>query len=342
MSKTEASLARHTTSLPLLQEKLKSLTTSHAESRARKETEIAALKSSVSQQQDIITEGEQGVAKGGKRIEVLQARVEEVLNLYEASESTARTTLQAVQYLLSSRANVTPQALDSLQQDYHIQALKIIKLEKQLSSTQSQLQALVSYSTQQEDSNRSLSGNLKDCERIISYLLSEREWNRLQYVNGKDMRQRSRSDTREIQHLGTELKTQQVFIQLGEELSTMYSQEYDNLLQATREETVRNKGHVEMVEEELDIVYEEKERLQNTLTTSLAHQTALQSSMTTLESINVEMEQTLGEKRGEIEKSEKERERLDRERVRLTSLLNQSRAAQTGLEDELALYVLPS
>jgi chromosome segregation ATPase len=337
LTKSDTALSKHTALLPKLQTQLETLSSSHADSRKRKENEIAELRTA------------------------LLARDEELATTKEESRNW-RTQARALTRARAAEAQVAASVISTLRSEVssvrvaelHAARLRILRLERQLADRSGQVDALGQYSAQIGEEADSLRHDLKDAEEERAWALAAWKSERDDRRSDKEWRQRTRSDQREILGLRddfaflSDLRNAERVI---EDAVIWVGRERGNVLQA---EKITLEGELEVAEGELDLaINEEIPRLETNLETmtqqadeSAQRSEELQEALTTAEAGIRELQARAVEDRerfdGEIEEMgrklvEKEKE-VDKERSekkRVAGLLGQSRAAQDGLREEL-------
>ncbi|GAA5925628.1 uncharacterized protein JCM15063_005076 [Sporobolomyces koalae] len=333
LTKTESLLEKHQTTLPLLQSKLTSLQTSHEQSRQRKESELATLRTQLEHLERTFAD------KSCECREMEQAWQQE----RHARTLEADVARQVVEDL---HERVRHARLVDLVQERHERN----KLERQVQDRQAEIATLVDYSKGLESTVILLEGQVRsaladNAEALSSWrvdrdlLVSER--------NEKEWRQRARSDLRELIGLTEELEAARAEAHILQGVD----QTADSVWKLRKREWKDNKERLEAdharLEAELDTAVNEdiprleaeRASLSSRLEEQVAHRTNLETDLTALAQESAEsqlrLEGEIEEQKRVVEVKEKEIEKERVERKRIVGILLQSRAAETALREQV-------
>lgn len=339
LTKSDTALSKHTALLPQLQTQLETLSSSHADSRKRKEHEIADLKATV-----IARDEELATVKEDSRNWRSQARA-----LARSRVAEADIAATVISSLRSELASVRVGEL-------HTARLRILRLERQLGDSSAQIDALGQYSAQVGEEADMLRAQLASAEHDRAWALAAWKAERDDRRSDKEWRQRTRSDQREILGLREDvafLTEFQAAERVIDDAAAWVGKERRSALEA---EKLSLEDELEVAEGELDLaVNEEIPRLEANLENmtqraedSQQQSEELQKALTVADAGIQELQARAVEDHerfeGEIEEmsrklaeKEKEADKERSEKKRVAGLLGQSRAAQDGLREELDL-----
>lgn len=341
LTKAESSLSKHTALIPQLQSKLESLSTSHTDSRKRKDAEIASLTTASQTKDEEIEELREEVAKWKSRaLEEREGR-KEVSKVAEEMVKGLRKKVEVVRV-----------------EELLVARYRIAKLERQLGDRVGQVVALGEYSEmvgeEADELKEELNRAEEDRELVRGLWREEREDRR----NEKEWRQRARSDQREMNGLKDEV----MFL---EEMRSVEKSVEESGKWCGKEKVKRVEMDLKMVERELEVaegeldlaINEEIPRLEEAFSeakdeadevrerASELHE-ALAVAEDGVKELQARAEEEMERHEGELEEErrktvekEKEVEKERGEKKRVGNLLAMSRAAEAGLREELDLYV---
>jgi hypothetical protein len=280
--------------------------------------------------------------------------IEDLTTLVATTRSTLSVTSLAAHQLLATRSNLSLDAIDAIQSTSHSSQLRVIRLERQLSTTQAQVLALVDLSTQLDTSVNGLRSTLRERESQMLYLLNERIWERSQPRGDKEWRQRCRGDFREAVALNQEIELLRDTIQFDSDYLNSVSAIHSELRSEAAAERKILVDELEVVEGELDLAINEEipsleeqvEAAEQATEDAIEAQATLRATLEHTEAILEDLKVSSTEMResfeGELEEVRRRllekshtAERLDKEKKRVASLLQQTRAAEQGLREEL-------
>ncbi|KAK4047143.1 hypothetical protein OIV83_005595 [Microbotryomycetes sp. JL201] len=337
LTKTEASLAKHQALLPKLQSQLELLSSSHTDSRKRKESEIVELRALVSARDAELQEAAEDAQLWQDRASI---------------ERRARTDA-------AKMAGDEIERLRILVNDIRMGELvglkyKGARLERQLADRIAQVDALADYVAAVEQESEYFRQQLEMAEADRDWAMDMWRQEREDRVGEKEWRQRARSDQREMLGLRDEVKI----------LETIRATERDidattRVSEAAKIELLERQRHMlerelEVAEGELDLATnDEIPRLESELETvkqdaaelrdraSELHE-ALEVAENDIKELQTRAAEELERHEGEMEEQrrrladkDKEVERERAEKKRVAGLLGQSRASQDGLREEL-------
>lgn len=329
LTKSSASLAKHTTTLPLLQSQLSALTTSHATSHARKDAELATLRESLSTLSTTLS--------------TTSTSLDEALSAL----STALTSHAALSHTASTLLTQRDDALDVAKWDLIASRKRVHRLERQLSQREAQVTELVSYSQSLESRLEESHSRASEAEKEVEWWVADVRWFEGAGKRGeKEWRQRCRSELREreglrevVKGMGEEGKVWNGLEgMLGDWRGERVVEEVEGRERAEEEREVAE-GNYEWASAEVERLAEELERAME----EGARVGEVEEERDELRAL-LEREREEGlERAGEMEELrrglEERRKEVDKagvEKRRLVVLLGEQRAAEQGLLEELA------
>ncbi|SCZ88455.1 BZ3500_MvSof-1268-A1-R1_Chr2-1g04421 [Microbotryum saponariae] len=341
LGKAEASLSKYQTLLPTLQTKLDQLTTSHADSRKRKDDEITELKDKIEKKNE-----ELSAAKDEAK-ELRRAAREERWARQEMSrvgEKTVREVWERTR--ASSLAN-------------RLEHGKIIAtLQADLLDRESRLEEETTYCEELRQELEVAEELLEDAHLNLERLMEERARDRQETRAEKDWRQRARSDQRDAAGLRNDVAHLDRCIELDQQRAQAATWLHDTLYADLRAQILEHEKELEIVEGELDMALnDEIPRLEEAC--DLANE-----GLEEMRDRVLELQETLGQREGEVEElqaraiaeierfegsleeerrryadKEKEVEKERTEKRRIASLLGQARSAEAALVEERDLLL---
>lgn len=340
LEKSEASLQKHSASLPLLQKKLEELSKSHSDSRARKDVEISNLNSELVKLKESIStkDDELKVAREGEE----EARIR-----LEAMKDVENAFRRILQELKEKEEKANTLLTDKLSESETV----ILKLQRRLGDKDAILQALTGYTAALEEELDLLKNDLSEREGDLNWSLGELRWEREEGKRSdKEWRQRARSDGREIVWLREDVAFEVEVGRVERDCEkAAFTSEEEKKVDAMTEADRLNK-ELEIVEGELDLAINEEiprleaERDEDEVRIDALEETVADKNeiITNMEVEKEELRDAVQKMKGELEEislrlgeREKEVEKERLEKKRLVSLLGQSRAAEAGLKEEL-------
>ena len=371
LEKSDSSLSRHLATLPAAQKKQDELTKSAADSIKRKEAEILGMKKEIAQLKKSLEgtreSSESILARAEKAetsLEELRERLGEQELYIEAHQATLSATVAEASSFLAAHAKITPLALDALQLDFHTSQLRILRLERQLVTSQAQSEALGKFSADLDEECQFLRESFFDVSDDLDRLLLERRDEREDKRSEKEWRQRTRSDARETAALKEEVEVLSAFIRQERAFEGVMKEETRVRDEEIAEERRKIRSELEIVEGELDVALNqtvptlEARMAESTteLAVALLDVGNLESLLAEAETSLAELENSAGEalesaqaeneelRRKWLER-EKECEKLRAEKTKIASLLGLSRSAEKSLLEEVeqcVAFLIPS
>ncbi|KAK4702242.1 hypothetical protein P7C70_g3983, partial [Phenoliferia sp. Uapishka_3] len=361
LSKSDASLKKHQALLPTLQSKLEELSTSHAASHARKDASIAELTSSKTKLEAELEQSRSESAKLREELAAVNSELEESQRVNDKLDSenwNLENSLQVARSQLLQSAthhsNISQQhksELESANTTSYTQSLRILHLERLLADKSEVIEVLGCFSLYREEELEEAQLALESTFAELEFVNQEWAWERASRDGGeKEWRQRTRSEKRELDWVREEVGFEQELRKVEKEMMEDLKRELEEEKKAREWEVANLRSELEIAEGELDLALsEEIPRLESELETmrgeyeeaagELAEKAdEVEEQREALEKLEEEGERLRGEleeaKRavGEERKvSEKERG----EKKAFVRLLGQTRAAESGLREEL-------
>ncbi|KAM0751878.1 hypothetical protein T439DRAFT_379954 [Meredithblackwellia eburnea MCA 4105] len=354
LAKSEASLKKHQEQLPTLKSQFEQLTTSNAASQARKDATIAELNAAKTRLEGLLTNAKEDLGKVGEELE--EAR-EENDDLQEdkknllAMISEARNQLDHQSSASKSAAVSSRQALDVATSTSHSLQLRTLHLERILGDRSAVIEALGDYSAQLEDELADLQDQLDETERQRDWYQEELRWERSVRVGGeKEWRQRCRSERRELDGARSEIEFERKVGRVLGQVDRVLRDALEDQLGETERASFQLTQDLEVAEGELELALEEElPKLEEERNEALARAEELEEiveegrvELVRLEKLTEATQEENEKNLGELEEikrllneSEKVLEKERGEKRNIAKLLGQSRAAESGLRDEL-------
>ncbi|KDE04879.1 hypothetical protein MVLG_04738 [Microbotryum lychnidis-dioicae p1A1 Lamole] len=341
LGKAEASLSKYQTLLPTLQTKLDQLTTSHADSRKRKDDEITELK-------DRIEKKNQELSAAKDEAKELRRAVREERWARQEMSRVGEKTVREIR----ERTRLSSLA-DRLEHGKIIATLQADLLDRE-----SRLEEEAAYSEELRQELELAEELLEDAHLDLERLMAERAGDRQETRAEKDWRQRARSDQRDAAGLRNDVAHLDRCIELDQQRAQAATWLHDTLYADLRAQILEHEKELEIVEGELDMALnDEIPRLEEAC--DLANE-----GLEEMRDRVLELQETLGQKEGEVEElqaraiaeierfegsleeerrryadKEKEVEKERAEKRRIASLLGQARSAEAALVEERDLLL---
>ncbi|KAM0791572.1 hypothetical protein ACM66B_006018 [Microbotryomycetes sp. NB124-2] len=337
LTKTEASLSKHQALLPKLQSQLDMLTSSHSDSRKRKESEIVELKALVAVRNSELEEAAADAQQWQDR-----ARIER-----QARTEAAKMAGDEVERLRVLVNDIRVGELVSLK-------YKCARLERQLGDRIAQVDALADYVALIEQESEFAKEQLETAEADRDWAMDMWRQEREDRLGEKEWRQRARSDQREMLGLRDEVRILETIRATERDIDATTRMSEAAKIDSLERQRQMLERELEVAEGELDLATnDEIPRLEGELAVvrqdaaelrdraSELHE-ALEVAENDIKELQTRAADELERHEGEMEEQrrrladkDKEVERERAEKKRVAGLLGQSRASQDGLREEL-------
>ncbi|SCV72036.1 BQ2448_4730 [Microbotryum intermedium] len=341
LGKAEASLSKYQTLLPTLQTKLDQLTTSHAESRKRKDDEIIELKDKIE-----------------KKSEELSAAMDEAKELRRAlrEERWARQEMSRVgeKTIREVQERMRMSSLGQRLEDGRV----IATLKADLMDRESRLEEEAACAEELRQELEVAEELLEDAHLDLERLMEERVRDRQELRPEKDWRQRARSDQRDAAGLRDDVAHLHRCVEVDQQRAHAATWLHETLCADLRARILEHEKELEVVEGELDMALNDEiprledaydlanEGLEEMRDRVLELQEALEQKESEVEELQARaiaeterFEGSLEEERRRYTEKEKEVDKERAEKRRIASLLGQARSAEAALVEERDLLL---